>query len=77
VDITVDERERSRVRDEADDVLARLERNRMALPAPALSLEAIVLHEGVVEELPVTSPHDHAHVVEASLVSGSNDPETV
>ena len=66
VDITVDDRERARVRDEANDVIARLERNKGAIQAPALSLEAIVLHEGDVEDLPITSPHDHAQVHEAT-----------
>lgn len=66
VDITVDERERGRVRDEANDVLARLERNRGAIEAPALSLEAIVLHEGIVEDLPVAAPDQYGGVVEAT-----------
>jgi hypothetical protein len=68
VDITVDDRERSLVRDKANDLVARLERNRSAIQAPVLSLEAIVLHEGDVEELPITSPHDHADVHEATAV---------
>lgn len=53
LNVSVDERERQQVRNEAEDVLARLERNRTALPGPTVSIEALVVHEGDGEELPV------------------------
>lgn len=65
VNVTIDDRERQLVQVEALAMLEKLQRNQEALPAPALSLEAIVIHEGEVEELPVAAPDTYAHVIEA------------
>lgn len=57
-EVKVDQQEHQVARTEAEEIVARIQENqRRAAEKTAISLEALIVHEGEVEELPVAGPH--------------------
>jgi hypothetical protein len=63
--ITVDQAEHDRATQEAKELVEAMQRNKQALPAPQISLEAIVVHEGDDGDLPLAAPDTYGTVIEA------------
>lgn len=56
VDVAISQSEHDVAKHEAETLLAQLELNRLALPVPKPSLEAVILHESDSEELATCDP---------------------
>lgn len=63
---TVDQSEHDRATDDARALVEGIERNKAALAAPDISLEAVIVHEGdTPDELPIAAPDTYSDVVDA------------
>lgn len=66
--VTVDQSEHDRATQEAEDMLQAMSRNKQALNTPKPSLEAVMIHEGDDDELPIAAPDTYDNVIDAEVI---------